>query len=404
MLRNIIRHLNFIIVKLCSIALAAVLCLTLTMTTADAKRSKQTRSSKQSGSPFDDSKYAALIINATSGEVLYQKNAGKLRYPASLTKLMTLYLAFDALDRGQISMNTTLRVSGKAASQAPTKLGLQQGGRITVRDAIMSLIVLSANDAAVVLAEGIAGSEARFAQMMNERARSLGMISTHFENASGLPNKEQQSNAIDFSRLAMALQREHAAYYPLFSTTRYNYHGRTLVTHNRVLQNYRGADGLKTGYINASGFNLVTSAKRGSTRLIGVVFGGSTGRARDQHMIKLLDENFAKLESKSTIASAPGSSSTGFAPIPVFKPSSLDVSPLSPPSSQTIATPQAAVITTTAIPLRTQGLPVPPQFKGIVPTTKPAIPVFQLSDNTSTAPMASRHGNVPYPVFKPIQY
>lgn len=378
MLRNIIRHLISICNKLCLILPVIFLCLTLAVPNAEAK--KQTNKTARSG--FDNSKYAALIIDASNGNVLYQKNAGKLRYPASLTKLMTLLLVFDALDRGQITMNTQMRVSGKAASQAPTKLGLKQGGRISVKDAIMGLILTSANDASVVIAENIAGSEARFADMMNQRARSIGMISTNFANASGLPNPTQQSTAYDFARLAMALQREHPNYYHLFSKKTYNYHGRTLLTHNRVLQNYRGADGLKTGYINASGYNLVTSATRNGKRLIGVVFGGASGKARDTHMIKLLDENFPKVETRFHASNAVSPIEASI-PIPVLKPSSTLAQQATPDITDTLE----------------QQLQLTASSYTTTPQLKSQHTSFQLSNNSFSKPVI--HGNIPYPVLKP---
>ena len=245
---------------------------------------------------FDNSKYAMLVIDGSTGTVLYQKNAGKYRYPASLTKLMTLYLTFDALENGKLHPHTQLYVSRHAAAQSPSKLGLKAGSKISVKDAMMALVIKSANDAAVVLAEGLGGTESQFAVKMTKKAKKLGMKHTVFRNASGLPNRRQKTTAYDMARLAMSLYTNHRKYYPLFSQNSYRFRGRTLTTHNRVTKNYRGADGLKTGYINASGFNLVTSAKRGNKRIVGVVMGGRTARGRDNHMISLLDKGFAKIK------------------------------------------------------------------------------------------------------------
>jgi D-alanyl-D-alanine carboxypeptidase len=244
---------------------------------------------------FDNSKFAMLVIDGQTGTVLFQENAGKYRYPASLTKMMTLYLVFDALDRGRLGLNTMMPVSKHAASQSPTKLYLAPGSRISVKDAMMAVAIKSANDAAVVLAEALGGSEYEFALMMTRKARALGMNHTVFRNASGLPDMGQKTTAYDLARLAMALYRDHQKYYYLFSASTYRYKNQTLYTHNRVTVRYRGADGVKTGFINASGFNLVTSAQRGNKRLIGVVLGGRTAAGRDQYMIEMLDKGFRKI-------------------------------------------------------------------------------------------------------------
>lgn len=246
-------------------------------------------------SRFDNSKFSMLVIDGYTGTVLFQENAGKYRYPASLTKMMTLYLVFEALERGKLQMGKMLSVSSHAAAQSPSKLYLAAGSKISVQDAVMAVVIKSANDAAVVLAEALGGSEYDFALMMTRKARSLGMNHTMFRNASGLPNLEQKTTAYDLARLAMALYRDHRKYYYLFSQSTYRYKKQTLYTHNRVTARYRGADGIKTGFINASGFNLVTSAQRSDKRLIGVVLGGRTAAGRDQYMIEILDKGFRKL-------------------------------------------------------------------------------------------------------------
>lgn len=240
-------------------------------------------------------KYAALVVNADNGTILHQRNANAIRYPASLTKMMTLYLAFDAIERGELRMNQRLRVSEYAASQRPLKLGLREGQQITVRDAILGLIIKSANDASVVLAEELAGTEWQFARQMTAKARELGMNNTTYRNASGWPDDEQVTTAVDQAKLAIALKRDHPDYFPLFAQNSFNFRGSRIETHNRVTKNYRGATGLKTGYINASGFNLVTTATRGNTNLVGVVLGGVTSKKRDAQMISLLDNAFARL-------------------------------------------------------------------------------------------------------------
>ncbi|MCA0305560.1 MAG: D-alanyl-D-alanine carboxypeptidase [Proteobacteria bacterium] len=236
---------------------------------------------------------AYLILDATSGRELSADNPDELRHPASLTKLMTIYMTFSALDSGRLSLGDALPVSINALNAPPTKMGLPPGGTVSVRDATMALVTRSANDAAVVLAEAMGGDESTFAQMMTTKARQLGMSSTVFRNASGLPNREQVTTARDLSRLAFALMRDFPHYYPIFSVQSWPYRGRSLENHNRMLGTYEGADGLKTGYTNASGFNLVMSAVRDNRRLIGVVMGGDSAGQRDRLMAMLMDQGFA---------------------------------------------------------------------------------------------------------------
>jgi D-alanyl-D-alanine carboxypeptidase len=235
---------------------------------------------------------AYLIVDATSGRELASDHADDLRYPASLTKLMTIYLTFSALDSGRLSLGDALPVSVNALNAPPTKMGMTPGGTVNVRDATMALVTRSANDAAVLLAEGLAGSEEAFARLMTQKARQLGMSSTVFRNASGLPNSEQVTTARDLAKLANALLRDYPHYYAIFSAQSYTYRGRVLTNHNRMLGNYDGADGLKTGYTNASGFNLVMSAVRDNRRLIGVVMGGTSAAQRDRTMAALMDRGF----------------------------------------------------------------------------------------------------------------
>ena len=240
---------------------------------------------------------AYLIVDAQSGRELMADRADELRHPASLTKLMTIYLTFSALDSGRLSLGDQIPVSVNALNAPPTKMGMTPGGKINVRDAVMALVTRSANDAAVLLAEGMAGSEEAFAQVMTQKARQLGMTSTVFRNASGLPNREQVTTARDLSRLANALLRDYPHYYGIFSVQSYAYRGRSLENHNRMLGYYDGADGLKTGYTNASGFNLVMSAVRDNRRLIGVVMGGDSAGQRDRQMAALMDRGFNMAQS-----------------------------------------------------------------------------------------------------------
>ena len=235
---------------------------------------------------------ASIVVDEASGQVLSQSNADVLTYPASLTKMMTLYLAFEALQKGKITLGQALPVSAYAASQPPTKLGLYPGETITVSMAIHGMIIKSANDAAMVMGEALGGSVEGFAQKMNAKAQALGMTRTLFRNPNGLPDPNQHTTARDLSRLATALYRDFPQYYPMFSETRFTFHGRIVPTHNRFMLNYPGADGLKTGYIRASGFNLAASASRNGRRIIGVVLGGRSPSLRDAQMWALFDQGF----------------------------------------------------------------------------------------------------------------
>jgi len=245
------------------------------------------------------SRDAYLIVDATSGRVLASDQPDEPRYPASLTKLMTLYLTFSALDSGKLALTDALPVSMNALNAPPTKMGMPPNGTVIVRDAVMGLVTRSANDAAVLLAEALGGTEENFAAMMTAKARQLGMSSTVYRNASGLPNPEQVTTARDMARLANALLRDFPHYYPVFSVLSYNYKGRPLANHNRMLASYAGADGMKTGYTNASGYNLVMSAVRDNRRLIGVVMGGNTAFQRDKLMAELMDQGFATAEAQN---------------------------------------------------------------------------------------------------------
>jgi D-alanyl-D-alanine carboxypeptidase len=235
---------------------------------------------------------SSIIIDADTGQVLSEHNADAKAYPASLTKMMTLYLAFESLEAGKITLDQSVRVSRHAQNQAPSKLGLVDGQMVPFRDLILGLITRSANDAAVVVAEALAGSERAFADRMTEKARELDMTNTSYRNASGLPNPGQLTTARDLAKLAQALYRDFPKEYALFATEEFTYKGTTYVNHNRLMQSFEGMDGIKTGYIRASGFNLAASAVRNNRRLIGVVMGGRSAFARDTEMAQLLNEGF----------------------------------------------------------------------------------------------------------------
>ncbi len=249
--------------------------------------------------------YAAIVVDANSGRVLHSRNADTPNFPASLTKMMTLFMAFEALDKGTLAIHQPLVVSKRAAGQPASKLGLKVGETITVDEAIRAMSVKSANDVATVIAEAIGGTEVKFAQMMTARARELGMTRTSFRNASGLPNKRQKSTARDMSILGRALINDLPDYYGYFSVKSFKYKGKTYRSHNSLLKNYAGTDGIKTGYIRASGFNLVTSTERDGIRLVGVVFGGKTAARRDRHMQSLLNRNWERARAASTYAARP---------------------------------------------------------------------------------------------------
>jgi D-alanyl-D-alanine carboxypeptidase (penicillin-binding protein 5/6) len=239
---------------------------------------------------------ASLVVDASTGKVLHQLNADKPVHPASLTKLMTCYLTFEAVNKGKLTLDTPIKISKFAASAPRTKLGLKAGNTITVKEAVLSLIVKSANDSAVVLGEAIGGTESDFAKIMTKRAKDLGMHSTNFVNASGWHHAQQKTTAKDMAKLAIALKRDFPKFYPLFSRTSFYYKSTWHKGHNYVTKNLRGAEGMKTGYTAKSGWNLVTTAKRGSQRLVGVVLGEHNAKTRDNKMINLINHHFKALE------------------------------------------------------------------------------------------------------------
>lgn len=265
-------------------------------------------------------KYASIVVDAETGKVLRSRNANKSLYPASLTKIMTLYMTFDALSRGQIKLKDRVTMSKYASGMQPSKLNLPVGSSIKVEDAIYALVTKSANDVAAALGEHLGGSERSFAQKMTAKAHSLGMKSTAFKNASGLPNSGQKTTARDMAILGRALIYNHPQYYHYFSTKNFKYRGASYKNHNKLLYSYNGMDGIKTGYIHASGFNLVASAVRDERRLVAVVFGGRSSNTRNNHMAEIMDEGFvlARKLPKTRLA-------TRFVPKPEGKP---DVTPM----------------------------------------------------------------------------
>lgn len=239
-------------------------------------------------------RYAGMVVDLDEGEVLYAENEDARRYPASLTKVMTLYLAFEAIEQGRLQLDQPLPVSSQAASMPASKLWLSPGSSIQVDEAIRALAVRSANDVAVVMAEALGGSERGFAQLMTAKARELGMRNTTFRNASGLPDDRQITTARDMVTLAVRVMQDFPDYYHYFGLQEFTYRGTRHTSHNRLVRDYPGADGLKTGFIRASGFNVITTARRGDRRLMGIVMGGFTAQSRDKHMTSLLDRSFAR--------------------------------------------------------------------------------------------------------------
>lgn len=257
--------------------------------------------------------YAAIVINETDGQVITAVNADEPNHPASLAKMMTMYLAFQAIQNGTLKMDQELPVSSWAAAKAPTKLDLRNGQTITVEDCVLGMITKSANDAATVVAEGLGGSEAHFVEMMNAQALLLGMSNTHFANASGLPDPEDSTTARDMSKLAMALYHDFPQFAHLFSTKDFMFRGHLVRGHNNLMDKYPGMDGLKTGFTNASGFNLASTAVKDGRRLFSVVMGGRTAGTRDRLMARLLDDGFENQETPAELVAQAGEAPAGLA-------------------------------------------------------------------------------------------
>ncbi|HZZ35856.1 MAG TPA: D-alanyl-D-alanine carboxypeptidase [Caulobacteraceae bacterium] len=249
--------------------------------------------------PTSEPKYTAIVVDARSGEVLYAKRADSPRYPASITKIMTMYLAFEAMASGRIRSTDLITVSPRAAAQAPTKLGLRPGDTISVEDALHAIAVKSANDMAVAVAEHLGGTESRFAALMTLKAQELGMQNTRFVNASGLPDSRQISSARDIAILSRSVMRDYPQYYSYFSQETFVFRGQAMNNHNGLLGKMPGVDGLKTGFTNAAGYNLAASAVRNGNRLIAVVMGGSSGAARNANVEDLLLTGFDVMERRA---------------------------------------------------------------------------------------------------------
>ncbi len=331
------------------LGLASIIALVAVATDPAEARGRRKRHSA-SDYTVNESRYADIVVDVNSGETLHEVNPDGLRYPASLTKIMTLYLLFERLESGKIKLNTPLKVSANAAEQAPSKLGLDDGDTIDVEDAIKALVTKSANDVAVVVAEALGGTEENFAKLMTRKARTLAMKHTIYKNASGLPDEDQVTTARDQALLGVAVQERFPRYYQYFATPQFTYHGNTMRNHNRLLGRVAGVDGIKTGYTRASGFNLVTSVRRDNRHIVAVVLGGNTGGQRDARMRALIDKKISvasTTRSKTKVAQAADQSAE--IPIPPVKPRAAPVAAAPAPAAAPVAVKQETA-TTAAIP------------------------------------------------------
>jgi D-alanyl-D-alanine carboxypeptidase len=265
-----------------------------------AGRVKKARARHGGGASAYNPAAASIVVDANSGKLLEATNPDSLRHPASLTKIMTLYLLFERLEAGKMNLYTEMKVSEHASEQAPTKLGLKPGQTLAVEDAIKGLVTKSANDAAVVVAEAIGNSEEEFARLMTAKARSIGMSRTVYRNASGLPDDEQVTTARDQALLGRAIRERYPRYYKYFATQSFRYRGLAMRNHNKLLGQVEGVDGIKTGYTHSSGFNLVTSVKRGNRHIVAVVLGGRSAGSRDARMRNLIEEHIAEASGART--------------------------------------------------------------------------------------------------------
>ena len=286
--------------------------------------------------------FSAITVDARNGKILFSDSVDGLRHPASLTKMMTLYVLFQDLKAGKIKLNTPLRVSARAASMAPSKLDLKAGTTISVEDAIKGLVTRSANDAAATIAENLGGTESNYAARMTRVAHSIGMSHTNFANASGLPNPLQITTARDMATLGLRLMRDFPQYYPYFRIQQFVFRGRIIRTHNALVGRFDGTDGIKTGYVAASGYNLVTSTKRGNKRLVGVVMGGRSTASRNAFMMRMFENLFAKASDGTMIAALPGTSEGTINPLSNLKTASTNKAPAPDAGSDDMAAAAAA--------------------------------------------------------------
>lgn len=384
--------------KVLAAVLAASIC--FSATAVDAKPRKTAKSKAPATRSVADSGWlrgqSAIIIDANTGKVLYESNADTPLHPASVTKVMTLYLLFEQIETGKLRLDSELPVSSFAASQSPSKLGLRPGSTIEVEDAIKALVTRSANDVAVVIAEAIGGDESTFAGMMTRKARAIGMSNTQFRNASGLPNKGQITTARDLATLGIAIQDRFPRQYRYFSTRTFYYRGQAISSHNRMFGRIEGVDGIKTGYTNASGFNLLTSVHTDDKFIIGVVMGGASASSRDARMASLItgnmDRAFAGRRTPRATEVAVADTAPVPAPAPAREPAAM-VAPL--PMPQRLAYAPDPVTTAAIAPRPAPGSnePIKPTAVKITAIARPVVqtvpaPTFTGSSPVPPAPVA----------------
>jgi D-alanyl-D-alanine carboxypeptidase len=398
--------------------IAVFTALTVTTTDADARRSRHGKAVHARGKVVHhrakrgvgerySPPYSAIVVDANSGAVLHESNPDSPRHPASLTKIMTLYLLFEQLDAGKIKLNSALDVSAHAAAQAPSKLGLRPGQEIRVEDAIRSVVTKSANDVAVVIAEGLGGDEPTFARQMTRKARALGMHRTVYRNASGLPNDEQITTARDQALLGRAIQDRFPKYYRYFSTPSFTYRGHAMRNHNRLLGRVNGVDGIKTGYVAASGFNLVTSVRRGNRHIVAVVLGGRSAGARDARMRELIDDHIVTASARRTAPPIVEAADNSVPATPVREradarsnaPGPLAASDATPAAPAPANTPDVAPAVGRVDPVATAAIPA---------TTDPnddlkPIPVKTVKVRASTLQTAAIGSTAPVPIPSPVE-
>jgi D-alanyl-D-alanine carboxypeptidase len=335
-------------------------------------------------------KHAVLIVDGNTGRTLYESSADAPRHPASLAKMMTLYLAFEQIEQGRLTFQTKIRMSANAAAASPSKLDLDEGEEIALIDDVKELITNSANDVAVAVAEHIGGSEANFARLMTQKAAQLGMKATLFKNASGLPDPEQVTTARDMVTLGLRLQDDFPKHYPLFATRAFTFNGDSYKNHNKLLANYEGTDGLKTGYTHASGFNLVASVRRGQKHVIGAVFGGESASTRDRTMRTFLNVGLVKashvktrVAASAVVAARPKPAERKVAEVPtperVVRPPAKPVAPSAaaadePPQAQT-STQSIEVVRVRTVPVTPRpAAKAPDSIEAVLERTEPAKP------------------------------
>jgi D-alanyl-D-alanine carboxypeptidase len=337
-------------------------------------------------------RHAVLVVDANTGRTLYQRSADEPRFPASLAKLMTLYLLFEQLEQGRLSLTTKIRFSANAAGASPSNLDIEEGTEIAVIDAIRALIVKSANDVAVAVAEHIAGSEEKFAELMSRKARDLGMTTTVFRNASGLPDAGQVTTARDMVTLALRLHDQFPKHFPLFATRTFTWGGETYRNHNTLLFRYGGLDGMKTGYIRASGFNLVASARRGKKHVVAAYFGGKTAALRNAAVRTHLDAGFVKASDKRTREPGPLLLAQAKAPPPTA-PTPPSNSPPDPERAKTASEPKAP-----SAPLPIAAVPAPqPASRPPLAATVPGIEVVRVRPVLAEGTAPASAGSDPSP-------